>query len=130
MEVDSAKWEAVMQADPGLQDRLKRLNPLGYPATIKGDLLCLAVKGKTPLVVNWDGAKISVSRRKAKKPFISWAISQAKFDEVFSAKCPPVLVAMNNDQKNITAGADHHNGSLVVSFMVMLQESRGGGAGA
>ena len=130
MEVDSAKWESVMQADPGLQERLKRLNPQGYPATIKGDLLCLAVKGKTPLVVSWDGATISVSRRQAKKPFISWAISQAMFDEVFSAICPPVLVAMNNDQKNITAGADHHNGSLVVSFMVMLQESREGGAGA
>jgi hypothetical protein len=37
---------------------------------------------------------------------------------------------MNNDQKNITADSDHHNGSLVVSFLVMLQECRGGGAGA
>ena len=130
MEVDSAKWESVMKADSGLQDRLKRLNPQGYPATIKGDLLCLAVKGKAPLVVSWDGASISVGRRQAKKPFLDWTISQAKFAELFSAKCPPILVAMNNDQKNIKAGADHHNGSLVLSFLVMLQECRGGGEGA
>ena len=130
MEVKSAKWESVMKADPGLQERLKRLNPQGNPATIKGDLLCLAVKGKTPLVVSWDGVGISVTQRQAKKPFLSWTISQAKFDELFSAKCPPILVAMNNDQKNITANADHHNGSLVVSFLVMLQECRGGGEGA
>ncbi len=130
MEVNSAKWESVMKADPGLQERLKRLNPQGYPATIKGDLLCLAVKGKAPLVVSWDGASISVGRRQAKKPFLAWTISQAKFAELFSAKCPPILVAMNNDQKNIKAGADHHNGSLVLSFLVMLQECRGGGEGA
>ena len=130
MEVNSAKWESVMKADPGLQERLKRLNPNGYPATIKGDLLCLAVKGKAPLVVSWDGAGISVARRPAKKPFLTWTISQGKCAELFSAKCPPLLVAMNNDQKNITAGADHHNGSLVVSFLVMLQECMGGGEGA
>ena len=130
MEVNSAKWESVMKADPGLQERLKRLNPNGNPATIKGDLLCLAVKGKAPLVVSWDGAGISVARRPARKPFLTWTISQGKCAELFSAKCPPLLVAMNNDQKNITAGADHHNGSLVVSFLVMLQECRGGGEGA
>ncbi len=127
MEVNSAQWESVMKADPGLQERLKRLEPHGNPATIKGDLLCLAVKGKAPLVVSWDGDSISVSRRQAKKPFLAWTISQAKLDEVFSAKCPPILVAMNNDQKNIKAAADHHNGSLVVSFMVMLQECMEGG---
>jgi len=130
MEVNSAKWESVMKADPGLQERLKRLNPNGYPATIKGDLLCLVVKGKAPLVVSWDGAGISVARRPAKKPFLTWTISQEKCAELFSAKCPPLLVAMNKDQKNITAGADHHNGSLVVSFLVMLQECMGGGEGA
>jgi hypothetical protein len=127
MEVNSVQWESVMKADPGLQERLKRLNPQGYPATIKGDLLCLAVKGEAPLVVSWDGAGISVAQRPAKKPFLSWTISQEKFTELFSAKCPPILVAMNNDQKNIRAGADHHNGSLVVSFLVMLQECMGGG---
>ena len=127
MEVNSAKWESVMKADPGLQERLKRLNPNGYPATIKWDLLCLAIKGKAPLVVSWDGAGISVARRPAKKPFLTWTISQGKCAELFLAKCPPLLVAMNNDQKNITAGADHHNGSLVVSFLVMLQECMGGG---
>jgi hypothetical protein len=37
---------------------------------------------------------------------------------------------MNNDQKNITAGADHHNGSLIVSFLVMLQECMEGGESA
>ena len=46
----------------------------------------------------------------------------------FFRQNPPVLVAMNNDQKNIKADADHHNGSLVISFMVMLQECNGGGA--
>lgn len=127
MEVDSGKWESVMKADPGLQERLKRLTPDGYPATIKGDLLCLAIKGKTPLVVSWNGSELSVARRRAKKPFFTWTLSQEKFDELFSRHCPPILVAMNNDQKNIKAGADHHNGSLAVSFLVMLQESREGG---
>ncbi len=45
-----------------------------------------------------------------------------------SGTTPPVLVAMNNDQANIKAEADHHNGSLIVSFMVMLQECNEGGA--
>jgi len=130
MDVNIAKWESVLKADPGLQDRLKRLNPRGYPATIKGDLLCLAVKEKKPLVVHWDGAAITVAQRTPKKPFLTWNITREKFAEVFSAKCPPVLVAMNNDQKNIRAAADHHNGSLIVSFLVMLQECMEGGESA
>jgi len=130
MDINIAKWESVLKADPGLQDRLKRLNPQGYPATIKGDLLCLAVTGKTPLVVSWDGAAIAVAERLPKKPFLTWNITREKFAELFSAKCPPVLVSMNNDQKNIKAGADHHNGSLIVSFLVMLQECMEGGESA
>jgi len=132
MDVNIAKWESVLQADPGLQDRLKRLNPQGYPATIKGDLLCLAVTvtGQKPLVVSWDGAEIAVAQRVPKKAFLTWNITLDKFAELFSGTCPPVLVAMNNDQKNITAGADHHNGSLVVSFLVMLQECMKGGGRA
>jgi hypothetical protein len=130
MDINIAKWESVLQADPGLQDRLKRLNPKGYPATIKGDLLCLAITGNTPLVVSWDGAAIAVVQRQPKKPFLLWNITREKFAELFSAKCPPVLVAMNNDQKNIKAGADHHNGSLIVSFLVMLQECMEGGESA
>ncbi len=128
MEVDIGKWESVMKADPGLQERLKRLTTRGYPATRKGDLLCLAIKGKTPLVVSWNGSELGVARRKAKKPFFTWTLSRERFDELFLRSCPPILVAMNNDQNNITAGADHHNGSLVVSFLVMLQENiKGGG---
>lgn len=130
MDANIAKWEAVLKADPGLQDRLKRLDPKGYPATMRGDLLCLAVHGKPPLVVSWDGAEIAVAQRAPKKPFLKWNITREKYAELFSGKCPPVLVAMNNDQKNITAGADHHNGSLVVSFLVMLQESMEGGGNA
>ena len=130
MDINIAKWESVLQADPGLQDRLKRLNPKGYPATIKGDLLCLAITGNSPLVVSWDGAAIAVAQRPPKKPFLLWNITREKFAELFSAKCPPVLVAMNNDQKNIKAGADHHNGSLIVSFLVMLQECMEGGESA
>jgi hypothetical protein len=130
MDANIAKWEAVLKADPGLQDRLKRLDPRGYPATKKGDLLCLAVQGKTPLVVSWDGAEIAVAQRAPKKPFLTWNLTREKYAELFSGKCPPVLVAMNNDQKNIRASADHHNGSLVVSFLVMLQESMEGGGTA
>jgi hypothetical protein len=130
MDVNIAKWESVLKTDPGLQERLKRLNPQGYPATIKGDLLCLSVKGRKPLVVSWDGEEIAVSQRAPKKPFITWNISGEKFAELFFGTCPPVLVAMNNDQKNIKAGADHHNGSLVVSFLVMLQDSMEGGGNA
>jgi len=128
MDVRLKKWESVMQRDTALQDRLHRLNPKGYPATRKGDLLCLNLDKKDPLVVSWDGQQIHVEKRKPKKPFLTWALSQDKFDEIFfSGKTPPILVAMNNDQKNITAESDHHNGSLVVSFMVMLQECTEGG---
>jgi hypothetical protein len=69
MEVNSAKWESVMKADPGLQERLKRLNPNGYPATIKGDLLSLVVKGKTPLVVSWDGVGSALRSARQKNLF-------------------------------------------------------------
>lgn len=128
MDVRLRKWESAMQHDPALQDRLHRLNPQGYAATQKGDLLCLSIHGKTPIVVCWDGKQIHVEMREAKKPFIAWSLSQGKYNELFmSGKTPPVLVAMNNDQKNIKAGADHHNGSLVLSFMVMLQECMEGG---
>jgi hypothetical protein len=34
---------------------------------------------------------------------------------------------MNNDQKNIKMSSDHHNGSLALSLMVMLQECMEGG---
>ena len=128
MDVRLKKWETVMQRDPALQDRLHRLNPLGYPATRKGDLLCLNVDGKDSIVVSWDGRQLHVEKRPAKKPFLAWSVSQTKFDEIFfSGKTPPVLVAMNNDQKHIKAESEHHNGSLVVSFMVMLQECTEGG---
>lgn len=132
MEERLKKWEAAMQADQALQERLCRLGPDGKVAAKKGDLLSLKVAGKTPYVVSWDGETLTVEKRAAKKPFLEWAISQKKFNEVFVDidyyHYPPVLVAMNNDQKNITAGVDHHNGSLVVSFLVMLQEcSEGGG---
>ena len=123
------KWEAAMQADPAFLDRLQRLNPEGYPATKRGDLLALKVKSeKKPIVVSWDGKSISVERRQTKNPFLAWTIDGKKFKEVFlSGKFPPVLVAMNNDQKNIKAKADHHNGSVVLSCMVMLQDTTEGG---
>ena len=129
MEAMLRKWEASMQDDPALKDRLQRLNPEGYPATIRGDLLCLKVKSDTkPIVVSWDGKEIRVAKRQAKKPFLSWSIDKGRFNELFlSGKNPPMLVAMNNDQENIKAGSDHHNGSLVLSFMVMLQECTEGG---
>ena len=57
MELNLKKWEAYMQQDPALQDRLQRLNPQGYPATRKGDLLCLKA-GKRSIVVNWDGKQL------------------------------------------------------------------------
>jgi hypothetical protein len=49
------------------------------------------------------------------------------FNQLFLGTCPPLLVAMNNDQANVKMGADHHNGSLALSFMVMLQECMEGG---
>ena len=130
MELNLKKWELYMQQDAALQDRLQRLNPKGYPATKKGDLLCLKA-GKRSIVVSWNGKALCVETREPKKPFLSWNIGEKKLNELFlSGKTPPVLVAMNNDQANIKADADHHNGSLVLSFMVMLQECNEGGARA
>lgn len=129
MEAIIKSWESAMQSDPALRERLDRLNPEGYPATRKGDLLCLKVKSDSkPIVVSWDGKSIQVEKRQAKKPFLSWSIDAKKFKEIFlSGKSPPVLVAMNNDQKNIKAACDHHNGALALSFMVMLQDCTEGG---
>ena len=103
MEAILRKWEAAMQADPALNDRLQRLNPEGYPATRRGDLLSLAIKGeKKPVVVSWDGSTVKVERKQPKNPFLAWSIDAKKFKEIFlSGKFPPVLVAMNDDQKNI-----------------------------
>ena len=130
MDINSKQWESVLRADPGLQYRLQRLDAQGVPATRKGDLLSLVIEGGTPVIVSWDGTEIQISRRAARKPFLTWTMSEEKFKELFSGKCPPILVAMNNDQKNIKAGADHHNGSLAVSFLVLLQEFMGGGEAA
>ena len=127
MNIDLEKWEATLRTDAGLEERLRRLDPQGYPATKKGDLLCLKVKSETPLVVNWNGTEISVSRRTARNPFCSWEMDENKFNQLFLGTCPPLLVAMNNDQAHIKMGADHHNGSLALSFMVMLQECMEGG---
>lgn len=129
MNIDVEKWEAALRTDPGLEERLRRLTPEGYPATKKGDLLSIKVHGGIPLVVSWDGSEIHVSGREAKKPFCSWTMSEDTFNHLFLGTCPPLLVAMNNDQTNITMGSDHHNGSLVISFMVMLQECMEGGEG-
>ncbi len=129
MEATLRKWEAAMQTDPALKDRLQRLNPEGYPATKRGDLVALAIKGdKKPVVVSWDGSKIQVERKKPKSPFLAWSIDAKMFKEIFlSGKFPPVLVAMNNDQKNIKAQCDHHNASLCLSCMVILQDVTEGG---
>ena len=129
MEAILRKWEAAMQADPALNDRLQRLNPEGYPATKRGDLVALAIKGeKKPVVVSWDGSTVKVERKPPKGPFLAWSIEAATFKEIFlSGKFPPVLVAMNNDQKNIKAQCDHHNGALCLSFLVMLQDVTEGG---
>ena len=122
MKIDIEKWESSLRTDPGLDERLRNLNPDGLPATKKGDLLCIKIQSKTPLVVNWDGSEIHVSKKKAKKPFCCWTMNEDKFKQLFLRDCPPLLVAMNNDQDNIKMGVHHHNGSLVLSFMVMLQE--------
>ena len=127
MNIDVEKWEATLRTDSGLEERLRHLSSEGYPATKKGDLLCLTVKSETPLVVNWDGSEIHVSQREAKKPFCSWTMDANTFNQLFLGTCPPLLVAMNNDQANVKMGADHHNGSLALSFMVMLQECMEGG---
>ena len=129
MEKTLKKWESEMQSDPALNDRLQRLNPEGYPATKRGDLLAFKIKGESkPIVVSWDGKTICVKRAVPKNPFISWSLERKRYHDIFlSGKFPPVLVAMNNDQKNIKAGCDHHNGSLALSCMVMLQECTEGG---
>jgi hypothetical protein len=122
MDTQKVKWEFVLQTDPGLQERVKRLDAAWNPATRKGDLLCLSVEGEIPLVVNFDGATLHVERREAKNPFCLWSMDRKQFSRLFLEERPPILVAMNNDQSNIRMGSDHHNGSLVVSFLVMLQE--------
>ena len=127
MELNLKKWEAAMQADSALRDRLMRLNSKGYPATKKGDLLAVQIKNVSkPIVVSWDGTAIHVRKSTANNPFLSWSINKNKFRDLFiSGENPPLLVAMNNDQNSIKGGSDHHNGSLVLSFMVMLQECAG-----
>ena len=127
MEAYLKKWESALRTDHGLEERLRRLDPEGYPATRKGDLLCIKVKNKTPLVVSWDGSEIHLSEREAKKPFCCWTMDNKTFTRLFLGTCPPLLVAMNNDQANIKMGIDHHNGALALSFMVMLQECTEGG---
>ena len=122
MDIQKVKWEFVLQTDSGLQERIKRLDAAGNPATRKGDLLCLSVEGEIPLVVNFDGATLHVERREAKNPFCLWSMDRKQFSRLFLEERPPILVAMNNDQSNIRMGSDHHNGSLVLSFLVMLQE--------
>ena len=127
MEINLDKWESALRKDPALEERLRHLDPKGFPVTKKEDLLCIKVKGKTPLVVSWDGSEIHVSKRDTKKTFCSWTMGANKFNQLFLGTCPPLLVAMNNDQDNIRMGVDHHNGSLALSFMVMLQECMEGG---
>lgn len=127
MNIDVKKWETTLRTDPGLEERLRRLKPGGQPATRKGDLLCLRLRGEAPLVVSWDGSAIQVSRREAKNPFCSWPMDEKTFNRLFLGSSPPLLVTMNNDQATIKMDSDHHNGSLVVSFMVMLQECTEGG---
>jgi hypothetical protein len=99
-----------------LQERLRRLDAAGNPATKKGDLFCLAVKNEIPFVVSWDGATIHVERREAKNPFCIWFMERRQFDRLFLEDLPPILIAMNKDQTNIKMRSNHHNGSLVVSF--------------
>lgn len=127
MNINTEQWESTLRKDPALEERLRRLNAEGVPATRRGDLLCIKVDGNTPIVVSWDGSAIRVSRREAKKPFCLWTMGEDTFNRLFLGTCPPLLVAMNNDQANIRMDSDHHNGSLVISFMVMLQECMEGG---
>ena len=127
MEAHLKKWESALRTDHGLEERLRRLDPEGYPSTRKGDLLCIKVKNETPLVVSWDGSEINLSEREAKKPFCCWTMDNNTFTRLFLGTCPPLLVAMNNDQANIKMGIDHHHGALALSFMVMLQECMEGG---
>jgi hypothetical protein len=127
MNINTEKWESTLRTDPALEERLRRLTPAGLPATVRGDLLSLKAGTNPPLVISWDGSEIRVAQREAKKPFCSWTMTEDAFNQLFLGDCPPLLVAMNNDQANIRMGSDHHNGSLVVSFMVMLQECMEGG---
>ena len=87
----------------------------------------IKIEKNETLSVNWDGEDISVKKGQPKKPFCLWSMSQENFNRLFKGNSPPILVAMNNDQSNIKMGVDHHNGSLVVSFLVILQESMIGG---
>ena len=128
MELSLEKWESALRTDPALEERLRRLDPKGFPATKKGDLLSIKVRDNTPLVVSWDGSEIHASRREAKRPFCCWSMDEDTFNTLFLGSCPPLLVAMNKDQANIKMGVDHHNGALVLSFMVILQECMEGGA--
>jgi len=129
MEINLEKWASVLRTDPGLQERLQHLDPKGLPTTRKGDLLCIKLKNDTPIVVSWDGSEIQVTRREAKKPFCLWTMDEETFTKLFLGTCPPLLVAMNNNQDTITMEADHHHGALALSFMVLLQESMEGGEG-
>jgi hypothetical protein len=122
MKIHRAKWEGALQADQALKERLRRLDAEGNPATRKGDLLCLKINGACPLVVNWDGSEIRVEMREAKNAFCGWKMDKEQFARIFSEDRPPILSAMNIDQANIRMESDHHNGSLIVSFLVMLQE--------
>ncbi len=88
MELNLKKWEAYMQQDPALQDRLQRINPQGYPATRKGDLLCLKA-GKRSIVVSWNGKQLSVESREPKKVFLSWNLGEKKFNELFLIRHNP-----------------------------------------
>ncbi len=128
MYLDTEKWESVLRTDPALDERLRRLNTEGYPATKKGDLLSIKVENDTPVVVSWDGHEIHVSKRNPKNPFCTWTMDEKTFQRLFHSNSPPLLVAMNHHQDKIKMGVDHHNGSLVLSFMVLLQECREGGA--
>jgi hypothetical protein len=130
MELNLTKWESQLRADDGLRGRLTRLDSEGFPATKKGDLLALRVRGRVPIVVSWDGTQIQVSRREARKPFCSWTMDEGRLTQLFLGSSPPILVAMNNDQANVKMAADHHNGALVLSFMILLQECTEGGEGA
>jgi hypothetical protein len=127
METIVAQWQSALRTDAGLRERLELLNPEGFPATRKGDLLCIKVAEKTPLVVHWDGVEIHIAQREARNPFCFWTMQGREFDRLFLEDFPPLLPAMNNSQVNITMGVDHHNGSLVLSFMVRLQECMIGG---
>ena len=122
MEAQIAKWERALRADAGLKERLHRLDAEGHPATRQGDLLCLSVRGEKPLVVNWNGSEIRVERRAPRKPFCLWGMKREEFHRLFVKDRPPVIVAMNKNQNAIRMGADHHNGSLIVSLLVLLQE--------